>query len=807
MPRQIPAYDELQIRLTPGRADAYHVEIRNAADASAHGAFRPPSELELEAFRLTVDPARARVRGQRAPRLDKARKFGDELFQALVSDEGVREVFATARRDAEAAGRGLRVTLFLSAVPELAGIPWEFLYRRPRFLAQSVSTPVVRYLDLEHTHPPLVVRPPLRILGMISRPKDDELADLDFEREQANLARALKPLIETDRVELRWLPNATLRELQREVAHGEDFHVFHYIGHGEYDERTGEGSLVLERPDGRAHYVGGEQLGGLLCDRHTLRLAILNACEAATTASHDPLAGVAAALVEYEVPAVVGMQFAITDDAAITFAEELYATLADGFPIDAAVTEARRALSAESDVEWATPVLFMRVPDGQVFDLGTPARPRVRVPIREREPEEPAAVPEPRRDPQPDVQRRRRRRLVIGAIGAAAAAVVAAAVAVSMSGGGGGGATGEQTWKLAPLLGGPERQLVLRLAAAGTEFIAAGIANGDQLDAALWSSRDGSSWARLPAGTTFGGARNQTIGGVYVVPGSGSPPEIIASGHDQRLGTDDASAWIRAHGRWTEEIAEPGAPGSQAMHRVAAVPDGSGDVLGAGSSRPTHVTPPQPSQPAAWLRVSPDTWEPTYPPSAPTGGEINGIAPFHQSLVAVGWLEGRAQAWTFARGAWSASPMSPARETRTPGKQVATDIIAYRSGLVAVGYDTPAANADAAAWLSDDGVHWTRAAVSPQVGDQTMYSLAPVGDRLIAVGYDARSGQSEAAVWSSRDGGRTWREAPRRAVEHPAGTGSVLRTVAVGRGIVLAGGSVSGGGSGLDGAIWRLEGG
>jgi hypothetical protein len=33
------------------------------------------------------------------------------------------------------------------------------------------------------------------------------------------------------------------------------------------------------------------------------------------------------------------------------------------------VTEARRALSAETEVEWATPVLFMRVADGRVFDL------------------------------------------------------------------------------------------------------------------------------------------------------------------------------------------------------------------------------------------------------------------------------------------------------------------------------------------------------------------------------------------------------------------------------------------------------
>ena len=45
----------------------------------------------------------------------------------------------------------------------------------------------------------------------------------------------------------------------------------------------------------------------------------------------------AISVVEYGIPAVVGMRFEISDEAAITFADRLYNAIAQGFPIDAAM--------------------------------------------------------------------------------------------------------------------------------------------------------------------------------------------------------------------------------------------------------------------------------------------------------------------------------------------------------------------------------------------------------------------------------------------------------------------------------------
>ena len=108
----------------------------------------------------------------------------------------------------------------------------------------------------------------------------------------------------------------------------------------------------------------------LLHDYESLRIAVLNACEGARSSKQDPFAGSAQTLVQQGIPAVIAMQFEIADDVAQTFAHELYGALADSYPIDAAVTEARKAIFAMGrEVEWATPVLYLRAPDGRIFDV------------------------------------------------------------------------------------------------------------------------------------------------------------------------------------------------------------------------------------------------------------------------------------------------------------------------------------------------------------------------------------------------------------------------------------------------------
>jgi hypothetical protein len=83
----------------------------------------------------------------------------------------------------------------------------------------------------------------------------------------------------------------------------------------------------------------------------------------------DPFAGIAPGLIRQGIPAVIAMQFEVTDTAAAIFGHEFYLALADGCPVDQAAAEARKAMYAsDCDVEWATPVLYLRASDGRIFD-------------------------------------------------------------------------------------------------------------------------------------------------------------------------------------------------------------------------------------------------------------------------------------------------------------------------------------------------------------------------------------------------------------------------------------------------------
>jgi hypothetical protein len=79
-------------------------------------------------------------------------------------------------------------------------------------------------------------------------------------------------------------------------------------------------------------------------------------------------------MVRSGVPAVVTMQFPITDEAAATFAQEFYKRLCageDAGQVDVAVTYARVMLAAlhTGDHSWAAPVLYTHAADGVIYRL------------------------------------------------------------------------------------------------------------------------------------------------------------------------------------------------------------------------------------------------------------------------------------------------------------------------------------------------------------------------------------------------------------------------------------------------------
>lgn len=357
---------DLAIEMLPGTPATYRARVLNSPAGQATVDFTLPFNThELENYILKMGRPRRNVRSL-TQEGEAARELGARLYNAVFQGD-VRDALRGSLM--KAGEEGLRLRLRLGDAPALLDLPWEYLYDPTlrRFFCHSVATPLVRYPEQPRSVTPLNVTMPLQILVMIANPSD--VSALDVEGEWQKIHSALAPLVAQGQVQLTRLPYATLTALQRQLRQGR-YHIFHFVGHGGVDRLSGERVLYLEDDTSRVRAVTGDYLGTLLSDHRSLRLALLNACEGARVGLNDPFAGVAQHLVLQGIPAIIAMQFEISDAAALILAQEFYAALADGYPVEAALTEARKAIFvAGHEVEWGTPVLYSRASDGHLFKV------------------------------------------------------------------------------------------------------------------------------------------------------------------------------------------------------------------------------------------------------------------------------------------------------------------------------------------------------------------------------------------------------------------------------------------------------
>ena len=362
---------DFRVEIGAGGAQGYEVILR-APDGGevAVNMKLPQGTGELESLAARIPDAviassavvRRSVSGEERP----VRQLGGLLFDAVLAGEG-RAMFAASRHQAGREGRQLRMVLRIRP-PELARLPWEFLFDSREDDYVCLSTPLIRYPQVPTPVLPLRVTPPLRILGMVARPGDQEtLATAD---EQYRLRAALADLEAAGQLELSWVAGQTWRDLRNAIRDG-PWHVFHFIGHAGFDSALAEGALALAGDDGDTYQLGAENLAMLLRGHPSLRLVVLNACETGRASALDPFSSVAGALIRRGLPAVLAMQHEITDQAALEFSRTFYESLASQLPVDLSVTQARQAilLTLPGSLEWGTPVLYMRTPDGALFDI------------------------------------------------------------------------------------------------------------------------------------------------------------------------------------------------------------------------------------------------------------------------------------------------------------------------------------------------------------------------------------------------------------------------------------------------------
>ena len=341
---------------------------------AAGGFHMPRSDMEVGRLLGNVEgrigaAGRGALRG--SDEYEQLTTFGQDLFRGLFATPEVHVCYdraIRAMREDQSNGLLLRLTI----PPDdalLRTTPWEFLHDGRQFLSVSNRTPIVRYVEPpEGTFTSLPLDLPLRILVVIASPRDQR--PLDVNQEKCNIGAVLQ---ENPNVEIEILEHATCgalqKKLSRAVAERRPFHILHFIGHGLHEHE--QNCLLFEDKDGRSDPVDGDAMYTLLQDYRTVRVAVLNTCLAGAgrESAARPFANVATSLVTAGIPAVVAMQFPISDQAALTFSEHFYYNLGMGYSVVAAVAEARKAIytNLRDTVEFGTPVLFSRVREGVIF--------------------------------------------------------------------------------------------------------------------------------------------------------------------------------------------------------------------------------------------------------------------------------------------------------------------------------------------------------------------------------------------------------------------------------------------------------
>ncbi|MCL4863848.1 MAG: CHAT domain-containing protein [Caldilineaceae bacterium] len=240
-------------------------------------------------------------------------------------------------------------------------IPWELLYdgERKNFLAQDPRLAVVRYWEGAIPDGVKPIAGPLRMLLTGATPADQ--VELGVGKELDGIEAALADAKRAGRAAFTRLDDLTPDALDRALLEVKP-HLFHFSGHGVWDERAGAGQLLLDNGRGQSAELADAKLAMLLRSRG-VALVVLNACE--TALGGDGWGGLAQSLVLAGVPAVVAMQAPVSDAAAAAFAGTLYAALANQYPLEQAVTLARQTTARQSagaagPGEWLAPVLFMR---------------------------------------------------------------------------------------------------------------------------------------------------------------------------------------------------------------------------------------------------------------------------------------------------------------------------------------------------------------------------------------------------------------------------------------------------------------
>lgn len=317
----------------------------------------------------------------------------DQVFRKSVDPESGREgelanflqELVRQAENQEQDGLRLQIEIF-RYLKELTALGWEYLFdgedtqgslalaadlRFAFFRDVSVRTARREALDVRPSVLVAVICPDEENLNQfntqhqlnlkaVDKELESERLNIFFERLRPNLFYQVLPVKATT-------PQAAFDRIADAMTDGQ-FNILHLLCHG--GVINNKAFLIFEDEDGRVDLVPEEKFADLFADmKGHVRLVVLDACQTAQQSNREGFSGMVQKLVE-KVPAAVGMQRTwYTGVAGNKFTHSFYTELARDGRVDRALQRARRDLRRwkPGAWEWGTPVLYLRLGEGQLF--------------------------------------------------------------------------------------------------------------------------------------------------------------------------------------------------------------------------------------------------------------------------------------------------------------------------------------------------------------------------------------------------------------------------------------------------------
>ncbi|MHC4559364.1 MAG: tetratricopeptide repeat protein [Planctomycetota bacterium] len=348
-------HETLEFHIKPHKKNTYRIEIfeRGSSQPLVQSSFNYDLSYltQYEINSLDINPKDPQGR------MDRLKEFGIKLYGRLFTPE-IKKLWTDYSQKSGFLILCIRIS---PEAKDLEALPWETLYEGEEFIAAGARTSLSRLpLDVKIQDELPAVPAPLRMLTLLASPLDlKENKRLAIEREQEILLQAVNTPSGQGKLLLEFEDEAKLDFIESSLEGG--CQILHYSGHGIPPENGG--GLLLEDAQGNKRPTAvSELLQVLKIAERDLRLAVISGCQTAKTLNISGFRNLARGLLDQNIPAVIAMQFSISDDAGLILAENLYPRLLEGQSLDVALAASRRALLHNEDVriqaDALAPVLF-----------------------------------------------------------------------------------------------------------------------------------------------------------------------------------------------------------------------------------------------------------------------------------------------------------------------------------------------------------------------------------------------------------------------------------------------------------------